>query len=330
MGSFRGSLAIRSVVLLVICTLAILNGFELNINVGDGVCADDSCVLDNFTGSSSDAAADNASRTLGFTFETEKSLSEFSHEEIADLRRAVFFHGVVRIPGQNLTAEEQLEFSQILGDPINSKNSQMMKRPNKWLHADVDGIFLAGNIDNTGKAELGMQRSEYWHHDADFMVQGKNMVFNILHTQVMPESGGDTGFIDCVVEGEELAETFAAAKTRVSLTDISDYDGDEKDHEVFHDVIQPHPYTGAKMAYLPQGILWHEGEKYSNSMDIFAPIIESRPRYVHTWEAGDVLIWDNLSTMHRSIGGFTGGRLLHRTQVFYMNHLQGPASTEAQ
>jgi alpha-ketoglutarate-dependent taurine dioxygenase len=235
---------------------------------------------------------------------------------------------VVRVPGQNLTAEEQFAFSQVLGDPINSKNSQMMKRPNRWLHADVDGIFLAGNIDNTGKVEYGMQRSEYWHHDADFMLQGKNMVFNILHTQVMADAGGDTGFIDNVVEGEELAEFLDGAKTRVSLTDISDYEGDEKDHEVFHDVIQPHPYTGVKVAYLPQGILFHEGEKYSNSMDVFAPIIESRPRYVHTWESGDVLIWDNLSTMHRSIGGFDGGRLLHRTQVFYMNHLQAPASAQ--
>lgn len=38
--------------------------------------------------------------------------------------------------------------------------------------------------------------------------------------------------------------------------------------------------------------------------------------YVHEWEEGDVLVWDNLSVFHRSMGGYGNHeRLLYRGQA---------------
>jgi alpha-ketoglutarate-dependent taurine dioxygenase len=40
-------------------------------------------------------------------------------------------------------------------------------------------------------------------------------------------------------------------------------------------------------------------------------------QYMHEWEEGDLLIWDNTSVMHRGMGGYKDyPRLLFRTQAF--------------
>jgi alpha-ketoglutarate-dependent taurine dioxygenase len=69
---------------------------------------------------------------------------------------------------------------------------------------------------------------------------------------------------------------------------------------------------------MPRGVLEHNGQKYFDSIkEVFGQYIDARPLYVHVWQEGDLLIWDNLSVMHRSMGGYKGRRLLHRTQAFY-------------
>jgi alpha-ketoglutarate-dependent taurine dioxygenase len=160
-------------------------------------------------------------RIMGYVYQLDKPLSDFEAADFDDLKNAVYRHGVIVVRNVDLSAEEQMKITESIGYPLSSKNSKMLNiRPNRWLHDTVDGIFLAGNIDNTGFYEDVAQRSEYWHHDCNFMPQNRNWVFNILHTRVMPESGGDTGFIDTVVEDEDLADIFKNSKITVALGTI--------------------------------------------------------------------------------------------------------------
>lgn len=39
--------------------------------------------------------------------------------------------------------------------------------------------------------------------------------------------------------------------------------------------------------------------------------------YAHKYSKGDLLIWDNIQTLHRSSGQYTGRRLLYKTQGRY-------------
>lgn len=34
--------------------------------------------------------------------------------------------------------------------------------------------------------------------------------------------------------------------------------------------------------------------------------------YAHKWKHGDILIWDNVQTLHRSAGAFKGRRLIYK------------------
>lgn len=34
--------------------------------------------------------------------------------------------------------------------------------------------------------------------------------------------------------------------------------------------------------------------------------------YVHKWQKGDMLMWDNLQVIHRASGNFQGRRLIYR------------------
>lgn len=48
---------------------------------------------------------------------------------------------------------------------------------------------------------------------------------------------------------------------------------------------------------------------------ILNKIIESIGTYPHHWQEGDLVIWDNVSVIHKAEGAYTGDRLLLRSQA---------------
>ena len=71
-----------------------------------------------------------------------------------------------------------------------------------------------------------------------------------------------------------------------------------------HPLVRTHPYLGRKALYLASHISGIVGWPHDEARDLLAELMEfaTRPAYVysHIWTVGDVLIWDNLATMHRA------------------------------
>ena len=218
-------------------------------------------------------------------------------------------------------------FASRLGQPMTAENSPLLSRSGQWVHDTVDGIFLAGNVDRHGVSHPALCRSEYWHHDNDWADEKTRRLFNILHTVVLPETPGPTSFIDVrhlrstLLPEEELL--LSDASVTVKLSDIADYDGGGSGAEcpppppATHKVLDVHPASGIPVAYMPDGTANLSNGAKVPSMDIFRPIINRQPLVTHMWAPGDVLVWDNLSVMHRSAGGYKGPRLLYRSQSIW-------------
>ena len=50
--------------------------------------------------------------------------------------------------------------------------------------------------------------------------------------------------------------------------------------------------------------------------------------YVHEWEEGDLLIWDNTQTLHKGLGGYGDSqRLLYRAQTKITSYYQDQIKT---
>jgi taurine dioxygenase len=89
----------------------------------------------------------------------------------------------------------------------------------------------------------------------------------------------------------------------------------------WHPAVLAHPATGAPMLYLGrrrnsyvEGLSPAESDALLDAL--WAHIERPDLRYEHRWRVGDLLLWDNRSTMHRR-DPFDNAtrRVMHRTQI---------------
>ncbi len=74
---------------------------------------------------------------------------------------------------------------------------------------------------------------------------------------------------------------------------------------VRHPAVRTHPVTGRRSLYVnPAYTTKIEGLDEADSADtlarIYAHCIEDRFRLRYKWSAGDVLVWENISVMHKA------------------------------
>jgi taurine dioxygenase len=75
---------------------------------------------------------------------------------------------------------------------------------------------------------------------------------------------------------------------------------------VTHPVFLRHPITGKKALYVNPGFTVRLNDVPERDSEeilafLFAHLMKPDYRHLYTWTEGDVLIWDNLRTMHRAV-----------------------------
>jgi len=91
---------------------------------------------------------------------------------------------------------------------------------------------------------------------------------------------------------------------------------------VIHPLVLRHPFTGRKCLYADPGYTMRIlGLAPEESDTLLAELFRHQTRdaflYRHRWRVGDVLIWDNIATIHMAAGGYRDDEPRHmlRTQV---------------
>ena len=91
---------------------------------------------------------------------------------------------------------------------------------------------------------------------------------------------------------------------------------------VSHPVFMTHPVSGRKVLYANPGyVIRIEGmpEAESDALleFLFAHQLQEKYRYRHLWTAGDVLMWDDIATLHNAVADYGPNepRLIKRCQV---------------
>ncbi|EGD74167.1 taurine catabolism dioxygenase TauD [Salpingoeca rosetta] len=158
---------------------------------------------------------------------------------------------------------------------------------------------------------------------------------NFLYSVIVPEEGGDTGFADTVLALQqmdpELRKELEGLQIEVDARKIPDFSSLKEDDERFpvalHSIIFNHDESGIESLYPGNGNVTIKGKTKEESRDIIGRVLAHLDRepyvYYHKWTKGDLVLWDNKTCMHRSMGGYGNHpRKLFRTQCFHHPNLR--------
>jgi taurine dioxygenase len=257
-------------------------------------------------------------------------LAVIADAEFAEIERAWHRHAALLFRGQRLTDDALLRFSRRLGelDPPPNQEQGRMSPPG------YPEIYVVSNVlDAKGQPIGALGAGEaVWHSDMTYLELPPDA--SMLYALEIPPEGGDTWLVGMQAAWETLP---APLKDKVRGRRIK-HDGTynsggflrqgvtptDDPHEApgaWHPAVCRHPATGVPTLYL--------GRRRNSYVEGYAPaesdaLLDAlwahieRPdlTYAHKWRVGDLLLWDNRSTMHRR-DPFDGAarRVMHRTQI---------------
>jgi len=229
---------------------------------------------------------------------------------IAAVHALLLRHKVIFFRGQDhLDDSGQERFTRRLGDLV----------PHPTVGA-LEGTASILELD----ASRGGGRADQWHTDVTFVDAPPK--FSVLRGVVIPEFGGDTVFANTASAYEELPLPLRqlAGSLWAIHSNAYDYgvrtrasDADRKHfEEVFtgtiyeteHPVVQVHSETGEHALLLGNFAQRFVGLSKGDSqklIDLFQSHITSPENTVRwSWQAGDVVIWDNRATQHCAVNDY--------------------------
>lgn len=193
------------------------------------------------------------------------------------------------------------------------------------IRSDVPEVSLISNVIEDGKPVGSQDAGRYWHSDLCYLEKPSKVT--LLHALEIPIKDGAalgaTRFADTASAYDALADemkdrlvglkavnSFRAMWKRKAMDFgkrrmLSDDELAAYPDDAVHPVIRTHPFTGRKCLFVCDGYTSHiVGMSETESADLleqlFAHIIKKEFRYIHSWCAGDILIWDNCAVQHKA------------------------------
>ncbi len=273
-------------------------------------------------------------QSLGATIEGLDLAKPLSQEEVEAVLRVLGRHGVVRFPRQKLTGRQLADFSARFGKlEINVANA--------YQEPGIPEVMILSNIVENGRPIGLADAGQDWHTDMSY---SRMIAFaNVLYGIKIPKRGGKplgaTEFSNMHAAYDGLP---ADLKRRLEgMTVLHDFDkfwegmrnrGSKRPPlteaqrrakpPVSHPIFLTHPITKRKVLYANPGysIRINElPEKESGEVLelLFEHQLKREYRYAFHWAEGDVLMWEDIGTIHNAVADYGPDehRLVKRCQV---------------
>jgi alpha-ketoglutarate-dependent 2,4-dichlorophenoxyacetate dioxygenase len=237
-------------------------------------------------------------------------------ETLAALRAGMDQYGVLVFRDQSFTDAGQLAFAQRFDGVLHSKtgiSALGRNRLNNEALSDISNVDEEGRIRQTDdRRRMYSLANRLWHTDASF--QDPPGRYSMLSARVVPPADADTEFADMRAAHDALD-----AKTRAQVDGLHvhhsiaysrqtlgfEFSAEELEalKGAIHPLVRTNPRTGRRSLYLashatrivempiPEGRLLLR--------DLMDHATQRAFVHAHAWRAGDLVIWDNLATMHR-------------------------------
>ena len=180
-------------------------------------------------------------------------------------------------------------------------------------------------------ARLFQLRNQLWHSDSSFKQTPAK--YSLLYARTVPEMGGNTEFADMRAAYDALddetknriaglicqhAEIYS--RDALGFEDFDPRDRAKWEIPVRQPLVRRHPVTGRYSLFLSSHagaiVGWPNPEARLLLRDLIEHATQRQFVYAHSWQQGDLVMWDNRVTMHRG-RRYNNNQVrdLHRTTV---------------
>ncbi len=256
-------------------------------------------------------------------------LSDLSDEDREFILDAFGAHSALLFRDQTLSNAELASFSRLFGEldvaPDNQRNKAVPGMPEVYVVSNIKGD------DGKPIGSLGAGEA-IWHAD---MSNRENPPYaTLLYAVEVPPSGGDTWVAGMFAALEDMPDNLRTKIEGRFIKHDGTYNsggyvrkGEEASDDpltcagTLHPAICAHHATGKPVLYLGRrrnayvdGLALEDSESLLDAL--WAHATSHDYCYAHRWRKGDLLMWDNRSTLHRR-DEFDPEhrRLMHRTQI---------------
>jgi len=236
---------------------------------------------------------------------------------------------VVVVHGQSLSDPQLLAFSKYFGE-LDPPGPNPYGEP---FNKEFPEINVISNVVENGKPIGNLGDGEaVWHADMTYIDVPPKAA--ILHSLEVPPGGGNTYFADMFTAYETLpADMKRTAEGKIAVHDASRNSAGflRKGYKEVTDVretvgarhplVRSDPATGRKALFLGRrpnayivGLDVADSEALLDAL--WAHATQKRFAMCHEWQVGDLLMWNNLSVLHRRDPFDPNSRrIMHRTQI---------------
>jgi len=282
-----------------------------------------------------DLRIEPSGQTLGTKIHGVDLSRPLTDADFAKIVQALGAYGVVCFPKQSLDAVEQKRFSARFGGlEVNVAN--MYQVP------DHPEVMILSNIKKDGKPIGIGDAGQGWHTDMSY---SKTIAFaNVLHAITIPRRDGralgGTQFANMHQAYEDLPEALKRKLDGMTIEhDFNKFwemmrqregslrqplteEQRKKKPPVSHPIFLMHPITGKKVLYANPGYAMKinelpEKESQEILEFLFQHQLQDKYIYTHDWTEGDVLMWENIGTLHNALSDYGPDehRYIQRCQV---------------
>lgn len=227
------------------------------------------------------------------------------------LRSALATHLLLVFHGQAITPAQLTVLATSFGEPA----------PHRFV-AGLEGYDLITEIRK--EPEHRHNYGGTWHTDLSFEPSPPSAT--VLAAKELPATGGDTLWSNQYLAYDTLPPHLRERVDGLSAEHTSHlaFGGMSKGAiSTMHPLAPVHPRTGRRYMYAnPVSVarlLGSDGEqKDSAALMAFLVAHVTQPglQYRHRWAVGDIVVWDNLATMHLAMNDYPGRRrVMHRIAV---------------
>lgn len=253
---------------------------------------------------------------------------DLASDDIQELYDLIHQYQFLVFRDQQFTLEEQIRACGQFGE--------IELHPAKEVPWKYREITYVANTDPTYTQVLEHcgPNFELWHSDTCYL--SKPARISMLYAERVPGHAGETLFANMIKAYEDLPE-----KMKIHLADKRAVFGSgeqlmkrcqglgyhlqippqEIEPDVIHPVIRTHPYTQKKSifvnwAHTDRILDVNEGESQELLEYLYQHAQAERYRYEHYPKAGDLMVWDNASTIHSNTAKkLTEIRVMRRVMI---------------
>ena len=239
--------------------------------------------------------------------------ADLDDETVAAIQEAWQAHHVLLFRDNQLTPQQIVAFAGRFGILDDHAATPF------YRHPDVPQLLQITNREMGGKPSETRNTGRNWH--SDYSYTDHPAAASLLYCGERPDVGGDTMFCNMARAYDDLSDAFKDIVGKLhAVYDIGLTAGiGERDPEktaevrrlnppIAHPAVRTHPHSGIRALYVSERVSHFHGMTAEESRPLIEQLCAHATRaenvYRHAWQVGDLVAWDNRTTMHVALADF--------------------------